>query len=124
MLAAALGDEKAEERALLMRIDRNSDHPMAGDYEDLIDFYKKRNQIDTAINVARTGIDALPNDRNLVILRAEKTQRIQNSAAWLDQRELGLHHHIALDSDADFARLARFICGQAVGLVLAGAGSS
>ena len=72
MLASALGDEKAEERALLLRVDRNSDHPDAGAYEDLSDFYKNRNQIDTAINVVRSAIEVLPNDRNLVIVLADR----------------------------------------------------
>jgi tetratricopeptide (TPR) repeat protein len=83
MLASALGDEKAEERALLLRIDCNSDHPEAGDYEDLSDFYKNRNQLDTAINIARSGIEALPNDRNLVILLADRlTEAGRTTEAW------------------------------------------
>src|SRR5690606_39783892 len=34
-----------------------------------------------------------------------------------------LHHHVALDCDGEFAKVARFLTGRAIGLVLAGGGA-
>ena len=65
----------------------------------------------------------LPSNLHLVLHRARTDDPTQNTVAWLKGRPVGLHHHIALDEPADFARLARFIRGEAVGLVLCGGGS-
>lgn len=59
----------------------------------------------------------------LVLYRQETSQPTTDTARWLDNRDVALHHHIALDSEADFARLGRFVRGEAIGLVLCGGGS-
>jgi NTE family protein len=64
-----------------------------------------------------------PPNRTLLVLRAESGQPIRGTAAWLTGRDPHLHHHMALDSEADFRRVARFLTGRAVGLVLAGGGA-
>jgi predicted acylesterase/phospholipase RssA/CRP-like cAMP-binding protein len=46
-----------------------------------------------------------------------------NTGQWLRDRALAGHHHLRLDRAGDFQRLARFLAGQAVGLVLAGGGA-
>jgi NTE family protein len=46
-----------------------------------------------------------------------------NTGQWLRSRELAGHHHLRLDQAGDFQRLARFLAGQAIGLVLAGGGA-
>lgn len=61
--------------------------------------------------------------RTLLLVREKADKTITNSAVWIDPREPKLHHHVALDSDADFAKVARFLTGRAVGLVLAGGGA-
>lgn len=61
--------------------------------------------------------------RRLVLVRDRQEQEIEHTGEWLSPREVGLHHHLALDSEGDFSRLARFLCGQAVGLILAGGGA-
>lgn len=61
--------------------------------------------------------------RTLLLVREKADKTITKSAAWIDPREPKLHHHVALDSDADFAKVARFLTGRAVGLVLAGGGA-
>ncbi|MEM1133904.1 MAG: cyclic nucleotide-binding and patatin-like phospholipase domain-containing protein [Pseudomonadota bacterium] len=80
---------------------------------------------DPAINdherAAFAAIDA--DSRTLAIVRQNSGAPIAHSLNWLKERDPHLHHHIALDSDADFARLARFMTGNAVGLVLAGGGA-
>lgn len=64
-----------------------------------------------------------PDDRTLVLWRERESEAITGSARWLGAREAKLHHHIALDSHADIARIARFIAGRANGVVLAGGGA-
>ena len=72
----------------------------------------------------RALLDAtLRTNIQLALYRPEKAQPTTDTARWLDGRDVALHHHIALDSDEDFARLGRFIRGEALGLVLCGGGS-
>ena len=61
--------------------------------------------------------------RTLLLVRDTASQPIANSGEWIDPRSPKLHHHVALDSDADFAKVARFLTGRAIGLVLAGGGA-
>jgi predicted acylesterase/phospholipase RssA/CRP-like cAMP-binding protein len=42
---------------------------------------------------------------------------------WLAARQANRHHHLRLDNDADLARVARFLSGNAIALVLAGGGA-
>jgi len=42
---------------------------------------------------------------------------------WLDQYHVSFHTHVRLNSGDDFARLARYVTGRAVGLVLSGGGA-
>jgi NTE family protein len=70
---------------------------------------------------ALTAID--PANRTLALLRSNMADPIEGTRQWIAGREPHLHHHIALDSDPDFARLARFLTGNAIGLVLAGGGA-
>lgn len=61
--------------------------------------------------------------RTLLLVRERGDIPIAGSGAWIDPREPKLHHHVALDSDTDFAKVARFLTGRAIGLVLAGGGA-
>lgn len=58
----------------------------------------------------------------LLLWRA-KDAAITGTAAWLAARPATLHHHLAAGSAADFDRVARFLTGRAVGIVLAGGGA-
>ncbi len=42
---------------------------------------------------------------------------------WLNNREFSFHHHLNRDDNEGYQRLARFISGQSVGLVLSGGGA-
>jgi NTE family protein len=64
-----------------------------------------------------------PPNRTLLVLRERTDQAISGTGAWLAGREPHLHHHVALDNEADFERVARFLTGRAIGLVLAGGGA-
>ena len=65
----------------------------------------------------------LPASRTLLLWREREAQIITGSNRWLDGRNVKLHHQLALDNDAGFARVARFMAGRANGVVLAGGGA-
>jgi NTE family protein len=64
-----------------------------------------------------------PPNRTLLVLRDTAARPINGTTAWLAGRDPHMHHHVAKDSEADFSRVARFLTGRAVGLVLAGGGA-
>ncbi len=92
---------------------------------------------DALVMVARPGqADPEPNameisamrsiaepQRTLLLLRKSTDKSISRSSEWIDPRSPKLHHHVALDNDADFTKVARFLTGRAVGIVLAGGGA-
>lgn len=59
----------------------------------------------------------------LVILHEKDTRQPSKTAAWLGARDLYRHHHIRKEDGAHFARLARLLTGNGVGLVLSGGGA-
>lgn len=59
----------------------------------------------------------------LVLYRDSCGGPTSGTSAWLEERSVGLHHHVAVDCQDDFARLARFVRGEAVGLVMCGGGA-
>jgi NTE family protein len=61
--------------------------------------------------------------RRLVLLHEARTQVASGTAAWLEPRDVFMHHHVALQDTADIARLFRFIAGRAVGFVAGGGGA-
>lgn len=71
----------------------------------------------------RIEANTLPARIHHLIWRDRKARPIRNSERWLSGRVSQLHHHVALDSEEDFARIVRFIRGDALGLVLCGGGA-
>lgn len=71
------------------------------------------------------ALDLLPeNQRRMVLIHPHRSTKVTGTARWLDSRPVFLHHHVALlDDGEDIQRLARFISGRAVGLVLSGGGA-
>ncbi len=61
--------------------------------------------------------------RTLVLVHPETTGMPAGTRYWLAPRTLEGHHHVRWDRDADFARLARFLTGNAIGTVLGGGGA-
>ncbi|HWM92037.1 MAG TPA: patatin-like phospholipase family protein [Thermoanaerobaculia bacterium] len=59
----------------------------------------------------------------LVLLHGDPRRRPSGTARWLELRPFVGHHHIRLPLPGDFDRLARFLDGSAVGLVLGGGGA-
>lgn len=91
-------------------------------------------QADECVIVARAGADpepgaferALPGDdlvaKRLAIVHSPGAAPT-GTRRWLAPRPTTPHHHLRDGDDGTFARLARFLSGQAIGLVLAGGGA-
>lgn len=63
-----------------------------------------------------------PDARRLVLVH-DSRKRVSGTARWLERRNVAMHHHVALDTTADVARLFRFVNGTAKGLVACGGGA-
>jgi lysophospholipid hydrolase len=60
--------------------------------------------------------------RELVLLHDDLRPGAWQTEQWLSQRQLGRAHHVVPDDPAHLGRLARFLLGVPVGLVLSGGG--
>jgi len=56
----------------------------------------------------------------LVLLHPVESTEPTDTAQWLARRQVHTHHHVRVNDDAHYQRLARRLTGQAVGLVLSG----
>lgn len=63
-----------------------------------------------------------PAAQRLVLLHPRR-RGPQGTRHWLAERQVVMHHHVALGDAADVGRLARFVLGQARGLVACGGGA-
>ncbi|MBY5957182.1 patatin-like phospholipase family protein [Membranicola marinus] len=61
--------------------------------------------------------------KNLILLHPDGNKLPHNTARFLKNRNLELHHHIRMDRTSDIARLGRFITGNAIGIAFAGGGA-
>jgi predicted acylesterase/phospholipase RssA len=61
--------------------------------------------------------------RTLVLVHPDGNRLPAGTAEWLRVRDAQDHYHIRWDRDVDFARLARALAGQTVGVVLSGGGA-
>ncbi|MBI5157667.1 MAG: patatin-like phospholipase family protein [Acidimicrobiia bacterium] len=59
----------------------------------------------------------------LILLHPPSTNRPTDTETWLRHRPGMRHHHIRIDRQRDFARLARLLTGRGVALVLSGGGA-
>jgi len=59
----------------------------------------------------------------LVILHGTRTEIATGTGSWLAQRDVLMHHHVALQDRIDVERLVRFLSGRAVGFVAGGGGA-
>lgn len=96
-------------------------------------------QADQVLLVAQAGADPAPGRidsellgptrpitrgrRTLILLHPDGQKLPSGTSRWLAERQVQEHHHLRWDTDADFARLARFLSGRAIGLALGGGGS-
>ena len=61
--------------------------------------------------------------RSLLLLSPSGAARASGTQAWLEGRDLDRHYNLRQGHQADLERIARFITGQAVGVVLGGGGA-
>ncbi len=71
----------------------------------------------------RLGPRASAPRRSLVLVHPSDTDLPRGTAAWLDPRELDEHYHLRGLGHSQVARLARYLCGRSVGVVLGGGGA-
>src|SRR5262245_6377359 len=64
-----------------------------------------------------------PSARRLVLLHPARAPIVAGTNAWLGTRDVFMHHHVALQDDADVRRLFRFLSGRALGFVAGGGGA-
>lgn len=70
------------------------------------------------------GADGLHGPRReIVLLHGAGAAPPRGTSRWLAARTVDRHHHLRRGEGADVERLARFLAGRAVGLVLAGGGA-
>lgn len=62
-------------------------------------------------------------EQRLILLHPKETKQPEGTAAWLEARHVEMHHHVRWGIREDMARVARFLAGEAVGLVLGGGGA-
>lgn len=58
--------------------------------------------------------------KTLVLQHPKDTRTPAGTSGWLKPRQLDTHHHVRQNLQSDFDRLARFVTGKALGLVLGG----
>ena len=63
--------------------------------------------------------------KDLVILHSDPSASSlpRNTRRWLQDRQLRSHHHVRREVKADYSRLARFLAGESIGVVLGGGGA-
>ncbi len=61
--------------------------------------------------------------RVLILLHPNGRELPSGTTRWLSARQVQEHYHLRWDTDGDFARLARFLSGRAIGLALGGGGA-
>ncbi|MGH6797391.1 MAG: patatin-like phospholipase family protein, partial [Roseiarcus sp.] len=64
-----------------------------------------------------------PVRRRLARLHAQRGAVVTGTRKWLQGRDVGMIHHLSCEDDSDFARLARFLSGHAIGFVAGGGGA-
>lgn len=128
--------ESPEAVRALNALEANSDFVIFFADHDATEWSEKTiRQADLVLMVGHHAADPTPNAleqfaahtlppaaRRLVLLHPQRLQ-IKDTARWLEKRQVAMHHHVALDSEKDTARLYRFIAGTARGLVACGGGA-
>ena len=63
--------------------------------------------------------------KDLILLHRQSSPAIlpTNTKAWLNGRPVRSHHHVRREVQEDYARLARFLAGESIGVVLGGGGA-
>ncbi|MGH6925923.1 MAG: patatin-like phospholipase family protein, partial [Propylenella sp.] len=126
-VAAALAATEAEADLVLLSVDRG-DETLASLFLNHADELllvapasDAGRRADSLSATERTASELFFKEhRALVLLRDSSATPIAGTGRWLRGRDVALVHQVALDRSADIERLARFLAGSAVGLVLGG----
>lgn len=79
---------------------------------------------DHAINeLEQLAAKFVASDAIRLVLLHPRRERVSGTSRWLAGRNVAMHHHVAMNEEKDFARLFRFIAGEARGLVACGGGA-
>lgn len=81
----------------------------------------KLGELETALLGADGG--AVRTLRSLALVYTPEHPTPHGTSAWFAGRQLQRHHHVRAGNPEDFGRLARFLAGRALGLVLGGGGA-
>ncbi|MFT5172191.1 MAG: putative acylesterase/phospholipase RssA/CRP-like cAMP-binding protein [Gammaproteobacteria bacterium] len=60
---------------------------------------------------------------SLVLLYPNRNRLPSGTRYWLNLRKVDSHYHMCMDREEDFERLARYVAGKAIGVVLSGGGA-
>ncbi|MBI9075134.1 MAG: patatin-like phospholipase family protein [Desulfatibacillum sp.] len=60
---------------------------------------------------------------SLILIHPDDSKPPWGTRYWLAPRKLDMHHHVCWNKDGDFERVARFVTGNPIGLVLGGGGA-
>jgi predicted acylesterase/phospholipase RssA/CRP-like cAMP-binding protein len=77
--------------------------------------------IESALSIGALSTTAARTE--LVLVHSNAARLPSGTDEWLKPRRVDAHHHVRCEHTPDYQRLARFISGQAVGLVLSGGGA-
>ncbi|MCP4132184.1 MAG: cyclic nucleotide-binding domain-containing protein [bacterium] len=72
---------------------------------------------------SQTKNDVAKIKQTLVLLHPEGTKYPSGTNLWLSKRNVEKHLHVKWEQEEDFQRLARFLAGRAIGVVLSGGGA-
>ncbi len=59
----------------------------------------------------------------LILLHPNSQKKPKGTRKWLEKRPVTMHHHVRMDNDVDFQRVARFLAKNEIGLALSGGGA-
>ena len=128
-LAAWLDEQEAKYTTIVYETDR-FDSPWTRrciQHADRILLVAQAAANPTPGKIERTLLSARQNVTNahqiLVLLHPNGHRLPSNTSQWLAHRRVKGHQHVRWNVPADFERLARFLTGNAVGLVLGGGGA-
>lgn len=68
-------------------------------------------------------IEGFSRKRTLILIHDDSVRVAQGSHQWLEPRFVDNHHHLRMNQKWDYQRVARFLTGNAIGLVLGGGGA-
>ncbi len=136
LMAGGAPLDSAEATRSLNAIESRYDHVVFVADQEVTPWTEKAiRHADLVLAAGRFGADPAPNalealaaefvapDARRLVLVHERRGRIQGTSRWLVERDVAMHHHVALDDKRDVERLFRFLNGTAVGLVACGGGA-